>query len=67
MNTNKFVHYEVIMEENTGSESNPNWKTHKASGIVSDTPDKMGKIFSQHSDLLHCSKIVKVDYYPIRV
>jgi hypothetical protein len=62
---NNFVFYRVVMEENKGSESSPSWKTYKAAGVVSDTPDKMGKIFSQNPELLRCSRIVSADYYPL--
>ena len=62
---NKYVFYDVVMEENIGSEGSPIWKTHKASGIVSNTPDKLGKIFSQNPDILQCSRIVSVEYHPL--
>ena len=64
MNSN-FVFYRVVMEENKGSESSPIWKTHKAAGVVSNTADKMGKIFSQNPELLRCSRIVSADYFPL--
>ena len=60
-----FVHYIVEALKNIGDDQNPIWVCVKASGVVKDTPAKLGKIFQQNPQLLPCSRILEISYCSI--
>ena len=60
-----FVHYVVEADKNIGSEEKPVWDRVRVSGVVRDTPRKLGIIFQQNHQLLLCSRLVFARYDPI--
>lgn len=60
-----FVHYSVVADQNIGSEEKPVWIRVTATGVVRDTPRKLGIIFQQNHQLLPCSRLVLARYDPI--
>ena len=62
-----FVHYSVVADQNIGSEEKPVWIRVTATGVVRDTPHKLGIIFQQNHQLLPCSRLVRARYDPILI
>lgn len=60
-----FVHYVVEADKNIESEEKPVWDRVRVSGVVRDTPRKLGIIFQQNQQLLPCSRLVFARYDPI--
>lgn len=58
----KFRYYEVDAKINSDDESSKN--LIRVKGVVSETPDLIGKIFRQHTELLKCNHISRFETYP---
>lgn len=61
-----FVKYIVALDQKVETPTGPSWVRHRASGVVRDTPEKLGKIFQQNAFLKGCTQIAYERYIPLR-